>query len=68
MERGRAVPSQAHNVFLRLEYEPHGFIETVGDAAGFVTRRVQGDLERFKEYIEGHGRETGVWRGTVKEH
>jgi hypothetical protein len=45
---------------LRLEYEPQGFVENIGDAAGFVTRRVEGDLERFKEYIERRGQETGA--------
>jgi hypothetical protein len=36
---------------LRLEYEPQGLLENIGDAAGFVNRRVEGDFERFKEYI-----------------
>ena len=52
---------------LRLEYEPQGLIENIGDAAGFVTRRVEGDLERFKQYIERRGQETGAWRGTINE-
>jgi len=26
---------------------------------------VKGDLERFKEFIEGRGTETGAWRGEV---
>jgi uncharacterized membrane protein len=60
------VSEATSKVGLRLEYEPQGFVENVGDAAGFVTRRVQGDLERFKEYIESRGQETGGWRGTVK--
>jgi uncharacterized membrane protein len=62
------VSDAISKVMLRLEYEPQGFLETIGDATGFVTRRVQGDLERFKEYIERRGQETGAWRGTVKEH
>ena len=62
------VSDGTSNVMLRLEYEPQGFLESVGDATGFVTRRVQGDLERFKEYIERRGQETGAWRGTVTEH
>lgn len=53
-------------VMLQMEYEPKGFLEGVGDAMGVVTQRVQGDLERFKEYIESRGRETGAWRGTIK--
>ncbi len=52
-------------VMLQLEYDPDGFVENVGDAAGVVSQRVSGDLERFKQYIEGRGRETGAWRGTV---
>lgn len=53
-------------IMLQLEYDPKGFIENVGDAVGIVTQRVQGDLERFKAYIETRGRETGAWRGTIK--
>jgi len=53
-------------IMLQLEYDPQGFIENVGDAVGIVTQRVQGDLERFKAYIETRGQETGAWRGTIK--
>ncbi|HEV8328512.1 MAG TPA: SRPBCC family protein [Nitrospiraceae bacterium] len=53
-------------IMLQLEYDPKGFVEQVGDATGLVTQRVQGDLERFKTFIESRGRETGAWRGTVK--
>ena len=54
-------------IMLQLEYEPEDATETVGDALGFVSRRVTGDLERFKEFIESRGRETGAWRGEVKQ-
>ena len=63
-----SVSEGTSKVVLRLEYEPQGFIESIGDAAGFVSRRVEGDLERFKEYIERRGQETGAWRGTVTGH
>ena len=53
-------------VMLQLEYEPDGVVEKVGDAAGVVSQRVLGDLERFKQYIESRRQETGEWRGTVK--
>jgi len=53
-------------IMLQLQYDPKGFVEQVGDATGLVTQRVQGDLERFKTFIESRGRETGAWRGTVK--
>ena len=51
---------------LQMEYVPDGALEKTGDAMGIVTRRVEGDLKRFKEFIETRGRETGGWRGTVK--
>jgi uncharacterized membrane protein len=51
---------------LQMEYVPDGALEKTGDAMGVVTRRVEGDLMRFKDFIETRGRETGGWRGTVK--
>ena len=50
---------------LQLEYEPEGATETVGDALGLLRRRVRGDLERFKDFIERRGTETGAWRGSI---
>jgi uncharacterized membrane protein len=52
-------------VSVQMEYEPEGFFENVGDALGMVERRIEGDLGRFKEFIERRGRETGAWRGEV---
>jgi uncharacterized membrane protein len=40
-------------------------VETVGDKLGFMTNRVRGDLERFKQFMS-RGRETGAWRGEVR--
>ena len=52
-------------LMLQLEYDPEGAVENVGDAVGAVSRRVAGDLERFKEFIEARQRETGAWRGEI---
>ena len=52
-------------VMLQLDLEPDGILETVGDKLGFVKRRAAGDLERFKDFIEARGHETGGWRGDV---
>ena len=52
-------------VTLQLEHEPEGVVEKAGDALGIVQRRVKGDLEHFKEFIESRGREEGGWRGEV---
>jgi uncharacterized membrane protein len=46
-------------VMLQLEYAPQGFAENVGDALGVVSSRVQGDLERFKAFIESRWRASG---------
>jgi uncharacterized membrane protein len=52
-------------VHLRIEYQPEGVVETAGDLLGLVSSRVEGDLERFKEFIESRGDETGAWRGQI---
>lgn len=54
-------------VMLQLDYDPEGIIETVGDKLGFVSRRVEGDLERFRDFIEKRGKESGAWRGEVEQ-
>jgi uncharacterized membrane protein len=54
-------------VTLEISYDPKGFVENAGDAIGIVSRRVENDLERFKEFIENRGQETGGWRGTIRE-
>jgi uncharacterized membrane protein len=48
-----------------IGYEPEGIVETAGDKLGIVDRRVQGDLERFKTFIEERGVATGAWRGEI---
>jgi uncharacterized membrane protein len=57
-------PSQTR-IHVRFEFEPEGVVERLGDAMGVVDRRVDGDLRRFKEFIESRGAETGAWRGEI---
>ncbi|MFI6508021.1 SRPBCC family protein [Streptosporangium sp. NPDC050855] len=52
-------------VTLQLDYDPEGFVETVGDWLQLVKLRIRGDMERFKTFIESRGGETGAWRGEV---
>jgi len=54
-------------IMLQLEYAPEGVIEKAADAIGVVSHRVEGDLLRFKEFIEQRGRETGGWRGEIPQ-
>ena len=69
-ENGGAVhfaslgPEQTR-VTVIMAYEPEGIVETAGDKLGFMDRRLTGDLERFKRYIEARGTETGAWRGEI---
>ena len=52
-------------ITLQIDYDPQGLVETVGDWLGVMSRRTEGDLERFKKFIEERGRETGKWRGEI---
>ena len=53
-------------VFLKVNYEPEGAMEKVGSALGMVGGRVEGDLKRFRDFIENRGAETGAWRGRIE--
>lgn len=61
----RAVGPSETNVHLSLEYEPLGAVEKIADALGALSLRVEGDLRRFKEFIEKRGAATGAWRGEI---
>jgi uncharacterized membrane protein len=52
-------------IALSMSYQAEGPAEAAGSAAGLDKRRIQGDLERFKELIEGRGTETGGWREEI---
>ena len=54
------------NVILTIDYEPEGMVEESGSTLGLVSARVEGDLRRFKEFIERRGVETGAWRGEIR--
>jgi len=61
------IDDSTTKVMLQIEFEPEGALEKIGDALGFVKTRTKGDLERFKEFIESRGSETGAWRGEVEQ-
>jgi uncharacterized membrane protein len=52
-------------VTLSMGYEPRGLLEKAADALGLIARRVEGDLERFKQFIESRLFPTGAWRGEI---
>ncbi len=51
---------------LAVAFEPQGVAEKAADMAGLVDRRIKGDLNRFKDFIEERGVESGGWRGRIK--
>ena len=59
------LDDQTSKVTVQMTIDPEGFVENVGDKAGILDHRVKGDLERFKDFIESRGTETGAWRGEV---
>ena len=50
-----------------IGYEPEGFLAKTGDALGIPSGRIEGDLQRFRDYVEEGGRKTGGWRGEIGE-
>ena len=61
------LDDRSTRITLTMDVEPDGTLETVGDAVGVPEREVEGDLKRFKSYIEKRGDATGEWRGTVEQ-
>lgn len=59
------VEAGTTRVLVEMDFEPEGAMEKAGDALGVIDRRVKGDLDRFKKFIEDRGVETGAWRGGV---
>jgi uncharacterized membrane protein len=61
------IDDEKTRVTLQMDWEPEGIVQNVGDKLGFDERRVKGDLERFKAFIEERGQATGAWRGRVEQ-
>ncbi|MFF9765469.1 SRPBCC family protein [Streptomyces sp. NPDC053086] len=53
-------------VELVMDIEPSGATEKAADLLGTIDRRVKGDMERFKSFIEDRGGESGGWRGRIR--
>lgn len=65
VETFHQLSDSTFKVMVRLEYGPEGVIEKAGSATGSVSRRVYGDLERFRDWLESRESEKAIWRGTV---
>jgi len=62
----RSLGPEQTQIDLAIDYVPLGAVEKVGDALGLVGARVEGDLQRFKSFIEDRQVATGAWRGTIR--
>jgi uncharacterized membrane protein len=65
--RFEARSAETTLVILQLDVEPEGLVERAGDALGVLERRVRGDLLRFRDFVEAHGR-VGGWPEEVGAH
>jgi len=61
----QSIDANRTQITLDLDVEPQDLVEKIGDKLGFVSKQSEGDLKRFKDFIESRGRETGAWRGEV---
>jgi uncharacterized membrane protein len=61
------LDDQKTRVMVQMDWQPEGAVEQAGAAVGADDRRVKGDLERFKKFIEARGQESGAWRGEVDQ-
>ena len=52
-------------VSLVIEYEPEQLPDTLGDKRSFMASRIERDLERFKELIEGRAEEVQAMRSLL---
>ena len=57
-------------VQVMMDVEPPAGVagEAADSVFGLTSKSVKGDLERFKQFIEGRGSETGAWRGEVSRN
>ncbi|MFG3343966.1 SRPBCC family protein [Streptomyces sp. NPDC048018] len=62
----RRVDDDHTRVSLTMDVEPQGLVQRAGAALGMVDSRVEGDLYRFKQFMEGRDRATGAWRGRLR--
>lgn len=59
------VDAERSRIRLQMTYTRDGVTEKVGSAIGLDSRRIRGDLQRFRELIQSERSETGAWRGEI---
>jgi hypothetical protein len=61
-----SLDEERTRVILTMEYEPEGFLEKAGDVLGIPSGRAEGDLKRFRDFIEERGTETAGWKKRIE--
>ena len=61
------IDADTTRIMVQMDYDPESVTEKMGDAVGVFSSRLKGDLERFKDFLESRGHETGAWRGSVEQ-
>lgn len=59
------IDARRSRVEVRFDWDAEGLLETLGGMLGADDRRVEGDLERFKELVERRGAIDG-WHGKIE--
>lgn len=59
------LSDERSRVMLQMEYQPERISEKVGDVLGLMDRRVSGDLQRFKTFVEQQGDRVEGWSGKI---
>src|SRR5207253_2363896 len=60
------LPESKTKIELEMHWEPKVVTERIGDVLGADDVRIQGDLGRFKKFIEERRAPTGAWRGEIR--
>ncbi|MFD9881063.1 SRPBCC family protein [Streptomyces alboflavus] len=66
MVRFQALDASRTRVELVMEVENEGLAEKAAEVTGVIDRRIKGDMQRFKHYIEHRAQESGAWRGRIR--
>ena len=61
------IDDRTSRIMLQMEIQPGSLADKAADIFGVIKARSKGDLQRFKEFIESAGTETGAWRGEVTQ-
>jgi uncharacterized membrane protein len=52
-------------VTMQMTLDPEEVPQTATEAKEILVRRVDGNLQRFKQFVESRGSTTGAWRGGI---